>query len=123
MDLATHYSTSDRLAKLPQKSQIVLKKQPNIVDAVFEHGDPLDAHAEGEARNLFRIVADKLENGRVDHTGAENFQPTAGFTNAAGLSISERAAAAANDALNIDLSTRLGKRKKARPKSAPRHHD
>ena len=73
------------LAKLVQESQVVLKKQANIVDAVFEHRDALNAHTEGEAGNVLRIVADKSENCRVDHAGTENLQPTGGFANPAGL--------------------------------------
>src|SRR5581483_8584565 len=108
---------TSNLTELSQESQVVLKKQPNVVDAVLEHGDALHAHAEGEAGDLFRIVADESKNRRIDHAGAEDFEPAGGFAHAARLSVLESAAAAADDALNVDLGARLGKRKKARPKA------
>jgi hypothetical protein len=38
-----------RLPKLFQEPNIALKKQLNIVDAVFQNRNPFHAHAEGES--------------------------------------------------------------------------
>ena len=43
--------------------------------AVAEHGDPLDAHPEGEALVALRVDAAVLEHDRVDHAGAEDRHP------------------------------------------------
>ena len=71
---------------MAQKPEIILKEQPDIVDAIFQHGDTLHAHAKGKAGNFLRIIADELKNRRIDHAGAENFEPAAGFADPAGLS-------------------------------------
>src|SRR5436309_2420749 len=44
--------------ELLEEAQVVLEEQPEIVDAVLQHRDALDAHPEGPARELLRIVAD-----------------------------------------------------------------
>lgn len=106
-----------RLAELPQKPQIILKEQPNVVDTVLQHGDALDAHAKGEPGKLFGIITDEFEYRRIDHAGAQDFQPAAGFADAAALTVAQRAAAAANDALDIDLGAGLGEWKKTRPET------
>ena len=51
-----------------------------MVDAVFQHGDALDADAEGQARIAFRVDAAVLQNLPVYHAAAQNFNP-AGFWN------------------------------------------
>ena len=61
--------------KLLQEAQVVLVEQPDVVHAVLQHGDALHAHAEREAGDLFRVVADGLEHGRVHHAAAENLEP------------------------------------------------
>ncbi len=42
-------SFSDVLFKLLQEAQIVVEKQANIVNRVFQHGEALNAHPEGKA--------------------------------------------------------------------------
>jgi len=59
-----------------EKAQIILIEKPDIVDAVFEHGDPLYSHAEGKAGILLRIVTDCLEYLGVNHTRSQNLQPS-----------------------------------------------
>lgn len=68
--------------ELSQESKIVLKEQTNVVDPVLEHGDTLHAHSEGEARNLFGIVADEAKDLRVDHSGTQDLQPPRTLTDA-----------------------------------------
>ncbi len=71
--------------------------------------------------NFFGIVADEFENRRIDHARAEDFQPAAGFTNPAALAVAQRAATAADDALDIDLGARLGEGKETRPETHAEH--
>ena len=39
-----------------QEADIVIKKQPHISDAVFEHRYPLNTHTESKTRTLLRII-------------------------------------------------------------------
>src|ERR1043166_3425068 len=63
------------LGKLFQESQIVLVEIADVIDAVEEHREPLEAHAEGVAGPDFRIVAHGLEDRRIDHAAAADFDP------------------------------------------------
>jgi len=113
-----HYSNTPSLhlsTELSQKPEIILKKQPDIVDTVFQHGDALHAHAEGEAGNFFRIVADEFENRRIDHAGAEDFQPAGPFADMAPLTFGTRARTLTKEAMNINFSARFGEWEKTRP--------
>src|SRR2546427_6294367 len=62
-------------SKLFQKPQIILVEQPDVVDAIADHGDALDAEAEGPAGPHFRIVADVFEHLRMHHAATGNLQP------------------------------------------------
>lgn len=111
------HSNALSLAKLSEKSEIVLEKKPNIVDTKLQHRDALHPHAKCESGDFFRVIFDEAKNRRVDHSGAEYFQPASGFTNAAGLLGGIRSTAAANEALNVDLRAGLGEREKTRAKA------
>src|SRR3989442_3677401 len=67
--------TTHPLLKLFQKPQIILVEQPDVVDAITDHGDALDAEAEGPAGPDFRIVTDVLEHLRMHHAAAGDLQP------------------------------------------------
>lgn len=54
--------------KLPEEAEIVLEEKPQIIDPIFEHGDPFDSHAEGKTGHFLGIVADHPENLRINHT-------------------------------------------------------
>src|SRR5688572_24974900 len=107
-----HHSIS--LAELAQEPQIILKKEPDIVDAVFQHGNALHSHAEGEAGNLFRVITDEAKNRGINQAGTEYFQPAGAFANAAGLPRRAGATTAANQTLDVDLSARFSERKETR---------
>src|SRR5690606_12860628 len=96
------YSHRVNTSKLTQEAEIVVEKQPNVVDAVAEHRDALDAHAEREARPPLRIVADVEQHLRMDHAGAQNLQPAFVAADAA-------AGAVAHDALDVHLGAGLRK--------------
>lgn len=60
-----------QLRKLAQETYIVLEKYLNVVNAVFQHGQTIDADAEGEASYFFRIVIHEAVDCRINHAGAE----------------------------------------------------
>src|SRR2546429_5407369 len=62
-------------SKLPQKPQIIFVEEPDVVDAIADHGDAFDAEAEGPAGPDFGIVADVLEHLRMHHAAAGDLQP------------------------------------------------
>ena len=47
----------------------------NVIDALEDHSDALDAHAEGVTSIDFGIDADRLEDLGIDHTTAHDFEP------------------------------------------------
>src|SRR5271168_5187562 len=65
--------------KLFQEADVVLEKDLEVVDAVFEHRQAVHAHAEGEAVHFFGVVVDEAVDGRVDHTGSKKFDPAGAF--------------------------------------------
>src|SRR5712664_1594118 len=83
-------------------ADVVLEEDLDIVDAVLEHGQAIDAHAEGEAADFFRVVFDEAVDGGIYHAGAEKFNPAGAFA--------LRAGAAAENAGNIEFDARLGER-------------
>src|SRR5262252_6255141 len=62
--------------ELPEEAEVVLEEQTDVVDPVLEHGHTLDAHAEGPARDLFRVVADIAKHLRVHHPRAQDLEPS-----------------------------------------------
>src|ERR1039458_7695103 len=62
--------------KLAQKPHIARIKAADFADAVLHHRDALDAHAEGESGDLFRVVGGLLfgregEDRGVNHTATK----------------------------------------------------
>jgi hypothetical protein len=90
----------------------------DVGDAVLDHGDALDAHAEGEAGDLFGVVGviggvelsaffgDRGEDGGVDHAAAEELDPAGVLALAAAL-------AAAEDAGDLDVGGGFGEGEEA----------
>ena len=106
------------LLKLPQEPHIVLEIHPDIIDGILEHRDPLDAHPEGETRISLRVIPLHLEDPRVHHTRTEDLDPSGTFAYPASNTRTE-------DAPDIHLCTRFGKRKVTRPepdRSGSRKH-
>src|SRR5207302_11505236 len=62
-------------SELPQKPQIIFVEEPDVVDAIADHGDAFDAKAEGPAGPDFGIVTDVLEHLRMHHAAAGDLQP------------------------------------------------
>src|SRR5438309_6953802 len=88
--------------ELPQEAHVVLEKDLNIVDAVFEHGQAVDADAEGEAADFFGIVIHEVVDGGIDHARAKEFDPGRAFALRAGSATGGRAGSAAEGAGNIE---------------------
>src|SRR5579872_5241167 len=84
-----------------QKPQIVVEEQPQIVDAIAQHRQPLDAGAKRVAGVALRIDAAGFEHARMHHAAAGNLEP-------AGLLADATACAAAEHAGDVDLGGRLG---------------
>src|ERR1700675_1535894 len=103
--------------ELAEEADVVLKENLDVIDLVFQHGQAIDAHAEGEAADFFGVVVDEAVDGGVDHAGAEEFDPTGAFALVASAATCGRAAAAAEDAGDVEFDARLGERKVARAKA------
>ena len=83
---------------------------------MLDHSDALDAHAEGEAGDLFGVVgvvsgvdlatffSDGGEDGRIDHAAAEELDP-------AGVFALSAAFASAEDAGDLDVGRGFGEGK------------
>ena len=87
--------------ELLEELQVVLKHQADVVDAVLQHGDALDADAEGETGVLVRVDVAVLEDFAVDDAAAQHLDP-------AGVLAQGAALAAALKAADIDLHAGLG---------------
>src|SRR4030066_1722162 len=100
-------------SELFQEPQIIREEEPDVIDPIFEHGDPLDAHSKCKAGDFLRIIIDKLINCRVDHSRPQDLQPSCIRTDPASFS-------PADETLDIDFCTGLCERKKTRPETESR---
>jgi hypothetical protein len=67
------------LWELAEETHVVLEKDLDIVDAVLQHGKAVDADAESEAADFFRVVVNEAVDGGIDHAGAKEFDPRRAF--------------------------------------------
>src|SRR6202521_2170250 len=88
--------------KLLEKLQVVLEEQAQIIDAIAQHRQMVDSHAEGIALPAFAVDARSLENIRMNHPAAQYFQPAGVLAQTASLADQE-------DTLDIGFGRRLGK--------------
>src|SRR5207244_6793771 len=72
----------------------------DVVDAELAHGNPLRAHAEGEAAEFFRIVAAIAQHNGMHHARAHDFQPAAALAQTAAF-------AAAVNAVHVHFNARF----------------
>src|SRR5207247_3591971 len=96
-------SSAGFASELSQEAEVVLPEQADVRDPMAQHRDPLEAHPEGEARNLLGVVADVAEHVRVDEPGAGELDPARELARAAAVS-------AAEEARDCDPERRLGER-------------
>src|SRR5271157_3731555 len=64
-----------RSRELAQKAHIVLEKRLNVVDAVLEHGQPVDADTKREAAYFLGIVVHEAIDRGIHHARAKKFDP------------------------------------------------
>src|SRR5260370_37678627 len=98
------------LRELPQEADVVLEKDLDVVDAVLEHGQAVDADAEGEAADFFGVVIHEAVDRGIHHTSAEKFNPSGAFAFRTSSPACRCASSAAEGAGNVELDARLGKR-------------
>jgi hypothetical protein len=96
--------------KLPEKTHVVFKKEPQITDIKPAHGKTLYADAESKARIFVRIDPAARKNLRMHHSRAKKLDPALILAHAA-------ARASAFKALNIDFAGRFGLREVVRPEA------
>src|SRR5258707_14620772 len=90
-----------------------MEKILNVVDAVTQHGQAVNAHAEGKAADFFGVVVDEAIDGRIDHAGAEEFDPARALAFGANASARGGASPTTENAGHVEFDGRLGKREKA----------
>src|SRR5439155_25595950 len=101
--------------ELRTKAPVVLVEEPEVLDAVAEDRDAVDAEAEGEALHLLGVVADGAQHVRMDHAGAEHLEPPPPAADAAGGV--HRPGRRAPEAGDVDRGGRLGEGEEARPEA------
>src|SRR2546423_4196880 len=95
--------TSSPSSELLQEPDVVLEERLDVLDAVADHGHPLQPESEGEAGVGLGVVADGPEHVGVDHSAAAQLQP-------ARLGADRAAGAVADEARHLELGARLGER-------------
>src|SRR5690606_12166317 len=81
-------------AELLQEPQIVLEEQAQVIHAITQHRQPVDAHAEGIGGVALAVDAARSQHIRMHHAAAEHLDP-------AGLLAQAAAGAAAFDAGDV----------------------
>src|SRR5262245_56026706 len=107
-------------SKLLQQPDVVLEELAEIGHPVFELGDPLDSHSEGEPLDPLRVVAvlpHEAVDVRIHHPGAQDLDPADPLAERIAGAIRQPSRAAAAEAGDIDLDARLGEREEARPEA------
>ncbi len=109
---------TERSGELFEEAHVSGVELADVGDAVQHHGDTLDAHAEGEAGDLFRVVGivggvelaallgDGGEDRGIDHAAAEQLDP-------AGVLALAAACASAEDAADLHVGRGLGEGEEA----------
>src|ERR1700731_473884 len=105
------------LRELAQEADVVLEKDLNIVDAIFEHSGGVHARAEGEAAGFLGIVVHEAVDGGIDHACAEEFDPGGAFAFRTGSATRGSSCSTAEGAGDVELDARLGKREIAGPEA------
>ena len=80
------------------------EEEPQIVDAIAQHREALDAHAEGVTREVLVVDTDMAKDLGVDHSATEDLEP-------AGMAADTATLATTHHALDVSLGRWLGERK------------
>lgn len=78
--------------KFLEEAQVVLEVVAEVLDLPFEHGDTLHSHSECKTAVLPAVDAGSLQNVRVHHSAAHDFQPACTLADVAALSVADVAA-------------------------------
>src|SRR5258708_6825461 len=105
------------LRELAKEADVVLEKDLDIVDAVLEHRQAVDADAEGETADFLGVVIHEAVDGGIDHAGAEKFNPCGAFAFRTSPAAWCRACSAAERAGDVKFDARLGEREIAGPEA------
>src|SRR2546422_2995608 len=105
------------LRELAEDAHVVLEKDLDIVDAVLEHGQAVDADAEGEAADFLGVVVYETVDGGIDHACAEEFDPGGAFAFRAGSAAGRRAGSATEGAGGVEFHARAREREIAGAKA------
>src|ERR1700692_3018803 len=97
------------LTKLFQKPHIALEKQLYVIHAILQNRDSLNAHAKCKSGKSSRIIIDKSIYVRINHSAAQQLNPSAGLAVAARSAI-PHTFAIAEDATDLHIGGRLGER-------------
>src|SRR5439155_23459881 len=98
------------LRELAEEAHVVLKKNLNIIDSVFQHSQAVDAEAEGEAADFLRLVVHKALDRGIDHARAKEFDPGRALALSTGSAAGGGSRSAAERAGNVELDGGFGKR-------------
>src|SRR3954454_19013035 len=106
--------------ELLQDADVVLEELAQVGDAVLEHRDPLDPHAEREALHEIRVIAvrlDEAEDVGIHHPRAQDLDPARSLADRVPRAVRELARATAVKARDVDLDARFREREEAGAKS------
>ena len=79
----------DRRRELFEEADVVLEEEAQVLDAVLEHRDALDTHAQGETGVTVGIDAVQGQDIRVHHAASEDFKPSGSLAHIASLAVAE----------------------------------
>ena len=78
--------------ELFQESNIIFTEEPDVCNAIFQHGRSFDTHPKRITTIFLRINIAVLKHFRVNHPAAKDFKPTGVLTNCAALALAKLAA-------------------------------
>ena len=85
---------------MAQPAQVRIEEGAQVGDAVFQHRDPVDPHAEGKALPFRRVHARRRQHLGMHHAGPQHFQPVVALAHLHG--------AAFPGTLDVDLGRGFG---------------
>ncbi len=72
-----------------EEAAVVFAEEAEVFNLIFEVGDSLDTHAEGEAGVFFGVDTAGVEHGRIYHAAAKNLNPSCAFAERAAFAAAE----------------------------------
>src|SRR5215471_17003414 len=102
-----------RSMKLFQEPHVILKQQPNIIQAVHQSAHAIDSEPKSKAGVFMWIDIDRAQHVRVDHARTTELNP-------AGVLADAATGTATLEATEIKLGAGFGERKIGRPEARAR---